>query len=338
MKIIERLRRIFLVILLLVSIQVFSQDTLDSQKWWLPSAFGTCRDIYDNSTQNLHQFYLDSFCLYYDLANGDTITDYMQRYSCDSTVRMSGLVRINSAPIFDSMYSYRIIDVATNNVITSLHKPEPTNVGNAYQGSLTTPRMCEYMFDSIITLTDDFFIAFWLPSPYYNAEGSNSYMGFVTLAYRKLQPSPVACNSGVAAMLRYSNGTTMPILQKMFNVGADVGLQELGIDKTYYCDLGLFPIFAEEDSISSGGNSALPSVEVEKYMSVFPNPASETLNVGCSYKIQSYAVLNSLGQELISEKANANTLNINLAGLKSGVYFIKIHTSKGTATKRFVVQ
>ncbi len=342
---------------IVMSLSLLSQNNSEIQDWWLPSAFGTCRDslIYTGANPlsiellGMHHIWV------YDYAtqNSDTITDLEQRYTVDSTVRIAG---VGVSGGYLDNYSFRIRDFSTDTVIASMFQPIVADTIIYEFGS--TKSLFEYMFDSIVTINDDFLISVWYPEIseesrqwYRSSCGMIFGYYFITDDNRSFYE---ACNSGEMARCRLKDGSRIPALS-IYDIpsnhatptGESFGtwLERLGINGRYLCDIGVFPIFAEEETNGGSGEtgdsdstSALPSVEVEKYMSVFPNPASETLNVGCSYKIQSYAVLNSLGQELISEKANANTLNINLAGLKSGVYFIKIHTSKGTATKRFVVQ
>lgn len=69
-------------------------------------------------------------------------------------------------------------------------------------------------------------------------------------------------------------------------------------------------------------------------ISVYPNPASNTLNIQLKENtaIQSIRIYNMLGQLVL---ANTNKI-INVSGLKTGTYFIKIISDKGTASSKFI--
>jgi len=41
---------------------------------------------------------------------------------------------------------------------------------------------------------------------------------------------------------------------------------------------------------------------------------------------------------VISDVSNANSLSINVQGLKTGIYFIRLKTAKGMVKKKFVVE
>ncbi len=338
----KRMKFLLAALLCSMAISGIAQQAADTTRWWLPSAFGTCRTLTTDFTS------IDDWVYYATLPNGDTIADCGQFYDCYSETRLAGVVMLYGT---HSIFSFRLRDVISDTIIVESLNSEPDSVMRVTDPMTGNFRdYAEYYFDSVITVNGQFFISRYYPSSNYNS-GMGVYQG-IPIYYKVLDPATntyVACNSGKTAMMHYTDGRYVPILEHLISAGVSSSeFEGLGINRSFLCDVGIFPIFAEEDEPNGGSGetgggesdstSGLPSVEVEKYMSVFPNPASERLNVGCSYKIQSYAILNSLGQELISEKANANTLNINLAGLKSGVYFIKIHTSKGTATKRFVVR
>ncbi len=333
--------RILLAVLLsVISISGLAQGTADTTRWWLPSAFGNCRYLNVMNTN----WILPSDFVYELFPQGDTITDIGQYYDCDSATRIAGVAFVD----FFCPYSFRIRDSYSDSVIVELRRTEDEiNWGYPSNTDEIEAWLFEFYFDSVITISGNFFISAWLPPPYYRSNGNWAYpsAGYIYYDIEDTENSGqyIECNSGKAAMVRYSTGMMKPLLELMSELNYINPQVSWTQGRSLFCDIGIFPIFAEEEENNNGNGgdsdstSALPSVEVEKYMSVFPNPASETLNVGCSYKIQSYAILNSLGQELITEKANANSLNINLSDLKSGAYYIKIRTSKGTATKPFIV-
>lgn len=56
----------------------------------------------------------------------------------------------------------------------------------------------------------------------------------------------------------------------------------------------------------------------------YPNPVLNTLMVGADEKIRSIEILNLLGQAVITKAPNANKTIIDVAGLKSGAYLMKV--------------
>ena len=68
-------------------------------------------------------------------------------------------------------------------------------------------------------------------------------------------------------------------------------------------------------------------------MSVFPNPAVETLNVTLSQNAD-MVIFNIMGQAVRTQAGHIGANEIDLSGLTSGVYFI----SAGSATQKFIVK
>ncbi len=69
-------------------------------------------------------------------------------------------------------------------------------------------------------------------------------------------------------------------------------------------------------------------------ISVFPNPASSTLNVHAE-NYDNVQILNSLGQVVYSNKVTDNDFRINISGFSKGLYFLRLD-GKTTATRKFI--
>ncbi len=75
--------------------------------------------------------------------------------------------------------------------------------------------------------------------------------------------------------------------------------------------------------------------EVSKFK-MYPNPASSELTIQNQSTIDSISIINMLGQEMF-KKSTSNTIEtIDVSGLNSGVYFIKITSLGVSATERFI--
>ncbi len=68
---------------------------------------------------------------------------------------------------------------------------------------------------------------------------------------------------------------------------------------------------------------------------VYPNPVSDVISILTTESIEKIELYNSLGQ-LIMDK-NQQTKQLNVEGLKSGVYFLKIYSGSRSTTKKVLI-
>lgn len=81
----------------------------------------------------------------------------------------------------------------------------------------------------------------------------------------------------------------------------------------------------------------VPELEAGSLL-VFPNPATNKLNIVASEAIHHVRLIDILGQELYSTtNLNTDSHVINVAGLREGIYLIQVLTSKGISTHRVLV-
>jgi hypothetical protein len=74
------------------------------------------------------------------------------------------------------------------------------------------------------------------------------------------------------------------------------------------------------------------------YVSVYPNPANDVLNVVANTEISSVSISNNLGQVVYSQTVNKTETMIRLDEFKTGMYFVRIETANGTATQKLMVE
>jgi hypothetical protein len=81
---------------------------------------------------------------------------------------------------------------------------------------------------------------------------------------------------------------------------------------------------------------ATQDFEFSKYFSLYPNPAKDILNIEVKndIEISSISVYNMLGQLVLVSTSTDKTIDVS--GLRTGNYFVKITTEKGSANSRFV--
>ncbi len=78
--------------------------------------------------------------------------------------------------------------------------------------------------------------------------------------------------------------------------------------------------------------------KVNGTFSIYPNPATEVVNVNSDYSITNIEMLNYVGQTVYN-KQNVDTkaAKINVSGLLNGVYFVKVTTTQGIRTVKITV-
>jgi hypothetical protein len=118
------------------------------------------------------------------------------------------------------------------------------------------------------------------------------------------------------------NAYNLPIVDySMFVVGA-----ELGGGKAI-----------EDLALSNLVNNPLLDVPqiVSEELSIYPNPAKESINIISGQSINSITVYSLTGQEMI--KLN-NTKTVDVSGLAAGSYTLRIVSESGVAVERVVVE
>ena len=74
-------------------------------------------------------------------------------------------------------------------------------------------------------------------------------------------------------------------------------------------------------------------------ISLYPNPANDVINVQCTMnnvQIESIEVFDVYGKLINTVNMTPETTTINVSGLAAGMYFVRVTTEQGTATKSFV--
>ena len=80
-------------------------------------------------------------------------------------------------------------------------------------------------------------------------------------------------------------------------------------------------------------NSRVINVHAHNEIALYPNPATTALTIKAQNPINQITITNVLGQTIFSNEYNANTVQVNVAGLPTGVYFVKVN---GNEVRKFV--
>ncbi|MBF4487056.1 T9SS type A sorting domain-containing protein [Flavobacterium sp. CSZ] len=107
-------------------------------------------------------------------------------------------------------------------------------------------------------------------------------------------------------------------------------------DANIYFDYN-FPILTNK-ATSTFKTLATQDFEFSNYFTLYPNPANDILNINAKQdiEIQSFAIYDTLGQ-LVIAIPNAKTVsNIDVSQLRTGNYFIKVKSDKGSSNMKFI--
>lgn len=86
------------------------------------------------------------------------------------------------------------------------------------------------------------------------------------------------------------------------------------------------------DNDSTSSVALIEMIELD----VYPNPTSSILNVSSERQIVNYSITDENGRRVLSEKANATSVVINMETLTSGCYFLSLELEDGTSVSRKV--
>lgn len=72
--------------------------------------------------------------------------------------------------------------------------------------------------------------------------------------------------------------------------------------------------------------------------SMYPNPATNRLNISAKETIQNADIFNVLGKKVMSLEINKTTESIDVSSLNSGIYLVKYNVNGTTGTAKFIKQ
>lgn len=91
------------------------------------------------------------------------------------------------------------------------------------------------------------------------------------------------------------------------------------------------------DNISVDVYLNTPDFETTEVM-LYPNPASQIVNVHSDYSMKQINVYNLIGQLLIQKEVKSTHTAIDVSNLKAGSYFVEIHNEQDKETLRLIVK
>ena len=88
------------------------------------------------------------------------------------------------------------------------------------------------------------------------------------------------------------------------------------------------------DSVSLNATA----VNINKQVSVYPNPTHDEVNVAAGNKITGITITNLLGQQMYTMQYNSDAVRVDMRRLPTGVYFMKIEDETGIQTITKVIK
>ncbi|EMQ94212.1 hypothetical protein D778_00927 [Xanthomarina gelatinilytica] len=92
---------------------------------------------------------------------------------------------------------------------------------------------------------------------------------------------------------------------------------------------------AEDYKITVDNSLSVANLEISQF-TYFPNPVNNTLSLRGVKDIQNVAVYNMLGQEVLRTAPNSVNSDVDMSGLQSGTYFVKVMIENTTKTIKVV--
>ena len=81
----------------------------------------------------------------------------------------------------------------------------------------------------------------------------------------------------------------------------------------------------------------IKDIETNNNVNVYPNPVNDILYIATETEVEEVVVYDIYGRRQVSEApSHQGNLAIDVANLKSGIYFVKVRTEEGDIVKRII--
>jgi endoglucanase len=153
-------------------------------------------------------------------------------------------------------------------------------------------------------------------------------------------------NAEVSSLEVNINGGTTPQLVANQWVSVDVPITALGgvvagnLNRSDIAQIGITTANVDNlwyDNIYLHKNTVLDVTSFEAAKAkLFPNPATNILNVQSNSRIDNVSIFNVVGQEVVSMKSNEELIKVDVSSLNSGVYVVKATIEGKISTSKFI--
>ena len=338
-----------------------------------------------NTLGNYHEGAASLFALASNAPpNEFLLTGFAQRYEVKDSVKIMGVALMVNGVNLDPFGNNNVTISVWDSTMTNLIHVKNFIDGGVIQGyqlpATSIYPFVEYIFDDTLTLYEDYHISVEYPKRCQAIQTSEPL--FMVLSdYIDYSPDglsgycvPYGICTKYKPYVRFGcdNRTTWTHVDSVTNWHGELNSYaiaaryqisqlfnpdfppELLCDTAVYKAIGLCPIRALEDTLSTGDttlngndtisnggdstNSALQlSKQLDESVKLSPIPADEILNIKSDYNILSIEVFDVMNRFIERKELNAKSLQLNISKYQSGTYFIRIKTDKGFVKKKFIV-
>ena len=119
--------------------------------------------------------------------------------------------------------------------------------------------------------------------------------------------------------------------------------EEMTAQATFDANMPNTNIFAE-DGVSTITNLKVGATSINDLTagleaSLYPNPATDVVNIETNFEISNIKVVNYVGQVVLNQEINQVDFQINTSDYRSGMYFVQIENNEGVViTKRLTIK
>jgi hypothetical protein len=92
------------------------------------------------------------------------------------------------------------------------------------------------------------------------------------------------------------------------------------------------------DDVSIDFTVGMPENAQDVSVAIYPNPATDHLNIVSGDRINQVDVFNQLGQRIYSTTVDGNIFNLNTMTYNKGVYYVRVTTPDGVMTEKVMIR
>jgi hypothetical protein len=92
------------------------------------------------------------------------------------------------------------------------------------------------------------------------------------------------------------------------------------------------------DDVSIDFTVGMPENAQNVSVAIYPNPATDHLNIVSGDRINQVDVFNQLGQRIYSTTVDGNIFNLNTMTYNKGVYYVRVTTPDGVMTEKVMIR
>jgi endoglucanase len=106
---------------------------------------------------------------------------------------------------------------------------------------------------------------------------------------------------------------------------AQIGITTANVDHVWYDN-----IYLHKNTLLNTADNKITTAKL------FPNPATNILNIQAISRIENIAIYNVIGQEFLNIKSDEELVSVNISTLNSGIYVVKTTIDGKVSTSKFI--